>query len=507
MYRVLIVDDEPFIVEGLYDLIDWPALGLEIVGQAGNGKQALEVLAKLPVDILMTDISMPVMNGLELIREVRQQRDDLKVVILSGYNEFDYLKQAMTMGIENYLLKPVDVKELVATLQNTVDKLNNESAPPAQIDNNVLILRDTILNRWLTNRISIRELSERASMLRLDIDAPYYVAAVAGADPDAKRRIEAWLREPEVQAAGCVAFENHDGDAVLLFPLRRQDAGKLQAIRLLRGLVASSEAGRKLRISLGQAVDTAENAHISYEQAMKAQAYFLVYAEEDILDYDQLASGRERDNPAVPIDWDRYVKLISTLDGTGLLEQIDADFARIRSYKGATPELVRSIAIEIIIRLKAELNETKRKETAVRYDEAIAGIPNAKSAEELLSIVKRAATATIDMLRRESKSPVIHQVLQTIRESYAEPITLKGLGSKYHIHPAYLGQLFQKETNESFTEYVNKFRIEKAKELLRDSTRKVQDIAREVGYWELGYFYKQFKKYVGASPTDYREML
>lgn len=101
----------------------------------------------------------------------------------------------------------------------------------------------------------------------------------------------------------------------------------------------------------------------------------------------------------------------------------------------------------------------------------------------------------------------MQQVLNYIHESYNEDVSLKTLGAQYHIHPVYLGQLFHKEVNESFTEYINKYRIEKAKELLRITSLKVHEIALKVGYWETGYFYKQFKKHVGISPTEYKGLV
>ena len=124
MFKVFLVDDEPFIIEGLYDLVKWPDYGMEIVGHALNGAAALEAMKGLDLDILITDISMPVMGGLSLIPQAQKRYPELKVIILSGYNEFDYLKEGMRLGIENYLLKPINIVEMKATLANVAAKLN-----------------------------------------------------------------------------------------------------------------------------------------------------------------------------------------------------------------------------------------------------------------------------------------------------------------------------------------------------------------------------------------------
>ncbi|WP_285229350.1 response regulator [Paenibacillus polymyxa] len=178
MYKVFIVDDEPFIIEGLYDIVDWSSFGMEIVSHAGNGQAALQALTSQPVDILITDISMPLMNGLDLIREARRVKPELKVIILSGFNEFEYLKEGMQLGIENYLLKPINVEELESTLSNTASKLDHTLSPQADDAYGIQILKDNILHRWLTGQIAATEFEERAQFMNLSLDAPDVAVAI-----------------------------------------------------------------------------------------------------------------------------------------------------------------------------------------------------------------------------------------------------------------------------------------------------------------------------------------
>jgi two-component system response regulator YesN len=134
-------------------------------------------------------------------------------------------------------------------------------------------------------------------------------------------------------------------------------------------------------------------------------------------------------------------------------------------------------------------------------------IHRANSLPGLSAAVMQTAGSIIELLDRELKSPVVNQVLNYIEKSYSEDLSLKKLGFMFNIHPVYLGQLFHKMTGDSFAEYLNRYRIEKAKEQLRSTNNKVHEIARSVGYWEMGYFYKQFKKYVGISPTEFKGLL
>ena len=128
MYRVIIVDDEPVIRRGLRETIEWDALGLEIAGEAADGTEALEMIREIRPEILITDIRMPEMDGIQLIREVRELDMNVKITILSGYSDYDYLKAAIRLGVDNYLLKPIDNDELIANLRNTVRKV----FPPAE---------------------------------------------------------------------------------------------------------------------------------------------------------------------------------------------------------------------------------------------------------------------------------------------------------------------------------------------------------------------------------------
>ncbi|WP_169087402.1 response regulator transcription factor [Paenibacillus sp. PL91] len=506
MYRVFIVDDEPFIIEGLYDIIDWSAYGLEIVGSAENGQDALGALMESSADILLTDISMPIMDGLTLIREARKFRPDLKVIILSGYNEFDYIKSGLKLGVENYLLKPINIDELQETLVGTIDKLNTTRPDRLFSDYDIRILRDNILYRWLTGRIAPNELSERTDMLDIHLDAPYLVTAVLRTESQFEPSYEAAQRLA-VQDSSMLPFVDIDGDLVIVFMLEDKVAGKEKAMSILENM-QKRLAPSPVRISLGSVEAMGEGVPQSYAHAKKAQEYFLLLDEPAILDYELLTEKRGIENIAAqPLNWSSYSKLIKAKDLESLHAAIDADFELYQTLEGVTPAYIQSMAIEMMIRFKMELKEIKQADQPELYKAGFVQIMQAETIEGLAAVVKEAAALTVDSLMRDVKSPIIQQLLGYVHENYAQPLSLKSLSQQYNIHPVYLGHLFQKETSETFTEYINKYRIGKAKEMLKETQLKVQEIAMKVGYWETGYFYKQFKKYVGISPTDYKGLL
>lgn len=503
MFKVFIVDDEPFIIEGLYDILDWAKLGMEIVGHAENGALALEAIKVTPADILITDISMPVMNGLDLIRQVRIHHPELKVIVLSGYNEFDYLKEGMALGIENYLLKPINLEEFQATLRTVAQKLNATRSELALNEQSIRILKDNVMYRWLCDQISPKEFRERADLLGIRLDKPFVQVAVLRAEHSFAEVFDS-VANQLIQAPDVIPFRDMYGDIVLVFNMDDMPSCREYAEQVSDDLRLLLSSRHKLLVSLGSAEEI-EDASQSYANARRAQEYFMVRSADRILHYEDLASRKQETRAGDwPIDWNEYEKEILAKDTKALFHRIERDFAYLQHLEGITPDMLQEMAMEWLIRFKMLLQEITHSEESEPYMGSLRQIQRTTTVTELMEMIKEAAAMTMDLLERDVKSPVVQQVLNHIHESYNEDLSLKVLGSTYNIHPVYLGQLFHKEVNETFTEYINRYRIEKAKELLRTTNRKVHEIARDVGYWETGYFYKQFKKNVGISPTEFK---
>lgn len=502
MYKVFIADDEPFIIEGLYDIVDWPELGMEIVGQAENGMEALEALRLIPADILITDISMPKMDGLNLIRAVRDIQPDLKVIVLSGYDEFAYLKEGMALGIENYLLKPINIQEFKATLHTVAEKLNVTQTKYPLHEHSIQILRDNVLHRLLMNQINPQEFQERADVLGISLHEPYVLVSVLRcqhSNQEMYDTIGGLLKDQQ----GILSFRDMDGDIVLLYNFDDPVQARKEADLFHQGILNLLSAYLPLRLSLGTVEEITE-APRSYTYAKKAQEYFMIWPDQDIIRYDDLKEQQAHDEENLSLNWNDYVKLIMAGEKERLFARVEQDFLALQQTEGITPDLLQAVAMEWTIRFKMQLEEIRHVDEAERYTDNFNKIRSTASFHELIGILKDVAEITVDSLVRDVKSPVIHQVLNHIKDAYNEDISLKTLGALYNIHPVYLGQLFHKEVNETFTDYINGYRIERAKELLKHSRMKVQEIARAVGYWETGYFNKQFKKYVGISPTEYK---
>ncbi|MFC5404041.1 response regulator transcription factor [Cohnella soli] len=504
MYNVWIVDDEPFILEGLASVIDWASLGAVIAGQAENGLDALEQIEgeASRIDILITDIAMPEMNGLELICELKKINPELKSIILSGFNEFDYVREGMRIGIENYLLKPINLEELTQTVISTTEKLNRGKIASLSTEQTDL-LKDNILYRWVSGRIAKEQWKQRSDFLQLRLNETYSVVAVVvgGYDDDAEGEF----------GAPCLSFRDIDDNRVLIIGASNGSSTALNAVRSclikLQSRIAASSGTMPL-IVLGSLEEGFEQAPASYRNAIVTLDYALLHPEERMLSYDLVARSAVMGRTP-PYDPEVYNQLLLAMDEEALHARIVDDLATFSRTEGVTPAEIRSAAAELALQLRKRLRDARPNNTTphARVD-PLARLFGSTTLEQLIDHVRDIASEAVrDLASRQDQSPVIRQIVSFVQRSYMEEFSLKTLAQTYNVHPVYLGQLFNKEMNQTFSDYVNRTRIEKAMDMMMAGSLKTQDIAKAVGYWDTAHFYKHFKKVVGVSPAQYRKLV
>lgn len=398
MYRVFIVDDEPFICKGLRETVEWDSLGLEISGEARNGMDAMALIEVTPPNILITDIRMPGMDGISLIKAIRERSLNIHILILSAFSDYTFLKEAIRLGVDGYLLKPIDMDELVSNLSNLVNVIDEETLKSSCIFQGMELMRTNTLNRLVNNEISRNELDDKTAFLDISLDSDHYLCAVCappagtdGGDCWADLGIMAALQEDNGHCADVktIPFISTKKHLVILY------CGRNEA-----GLIAYAGASLKRIADLAQ------------------------------------------DSPG-------FALLFHTGDTVHAREDIH------RSYAAA---------------IKKIMSDTQPE---------------------------------IDPLESRWKS-VVSRAADYVSEHYHEALSLKQIAYVCDINTSYLGQIFRKATNESFTDYVNRTRIEKAKELLAQTNLKVYEVSRRVGFTDYHYFLKIFKKVTGIVPTDTR---
>lgn len=508
MYKALIVDDETLIINGLKKIIDWENLNITIEDTASNGEEALDKFISNPVDIVITDIMMPKMNGMELIRKIKDINENTKFIILSGHDDFNYAKQAILMGIENYILKPINENELEATLENVIHKLDIEKKHSDSESKNKEILRQNISYRWVTNKIKPNELQEREFILDIDLTYSFYCVGVINIfknqndnESNVYNIIKSLNKEDEF-----TFFKDLENNIICVYGSNIYDGIK-----------------EKMKSSLEKEMDRIiENFHIdvfitvgtigkgfinvfeSYKNAKKLEKFILVKGYNKIVTYDDVSENKNR-NIIKEIDIEDFYKVLLSKNIRSIEEYIDKVFYSLSKKKDLYPEDIQNIAIKLILvvyKVYYELNIN------VEIDkDLIIDLCNIKTIEELKNSILNKCKELISCLQKntEKKSPVITQILTYIKTNYHENITLKELGYKFNINSNYLGQLFHKEVGEAFSHYINRIKHEKAKELLFNTNLKVNEIAERIGYVDVSYFYRKFKEYHGVSPNTLRK--
>ncbi|OKP94264.1 response regulator transcription factor [Paenibacillus sp. P46E] len=514
MRNVLLVDDEPLIVQGMQSIIDWNANQMQIAGTARNGVEALATLDGLSVDLIITDIMMPRMTGLELIREVKVRSPLTKFIILSGYEEFNYVREGITLGVENYLLKPVNIGELEATIKHMQHDWEREEVRQIHIDQSWRILRTNILQRWANETIDAQEFRERAQLLEIPLTKSRYSAAalriVTGHDMEEPQLYRPIIAEQceiiggEYVPDGCeiICFPDQEGDIIVLFAStgREEEEWEYHALCGMKQWIVSNTGACVWGVK-GQS----EQSYLGFPQSCRQvklwfQNHLLGDSETVLVTVDNGSEADlayEKREPAM----DQFHKLLR--DGQRL--EVDGfidDFFDAQAEAGHSARMpFFNSAIQLML-------AAKTLEKTPDYGEVFGPLSRIHTRSGLKQLVTNVVHQTLDTYHAAERdySPHVMAVLDFVKNTYKEELSLKTLSQKLDLHPNYLGQLFQQEAGTSFSDYVNQYRIERATHLLLYSDKKTAEVATEVGYWDTSYFYRQFKKYAGVSPTELRSM-
>jgi len=511
MYRVIIVDDEPVVRRGLRETIEWDSLGLEVAGEAADGIEALKLIRETRPEILITDIRMPDMDGLQLIREVRKLDFSVKITILSGYSDYQYLKDAIRLGVDNYLLKPIDNDELISNLKNAVSEIEKEAVTNLQIRQGTDLLRSNTLRRLTTGHISPEELKEKAEFLRIPLDAGRYLCAVCSAS----RQIPADSREQffrEILAGESggqrMAFLDGDGNLALLFS--GASAERSPAGRELEALAdkAAREYEIPLTIGAGRTAENPEQIRDSFESAKEALEYGAFLKNGGIVWSDEVPETTQAEQIPDRLDYELVKEHIRHGEQEALKNYLEDALDAAAAAPGVTHRQIRNLIMHIAVRTTECFRTIYGSMNAFREpaDFDYARLFTLRSYSDMRDWLFRLCDelfAANRMLLGRGTS-IVGMAVDYIAEHYREGITLRRVAENCHVNTSYLGQIFRKETGSAFTDYVNALRIQEARRLLADPTLKVYEVAERVGFTDYHYFLKIFKKVTGKSPTDVR---
>ena len=300
MFKVVVVDDEPMMIHGLCRQIDWESFCIELAGTATNGQDALAIINQKQVQLLITDVCMPHMDGLVLIAKAKLMNPSLRCIIISAYDEFEYVKKALQLGVENYLLKPINQRELNDTLSKTLENLKRDQIAVSSDSNDVLAFRSNILNRWVNGSIQDYELYERAKLLNINLSASEYMVClldvVHTSNTDQRFKYASLL----LDISRRVLSTSNDGECFLDASFRTVIILSAESIKHIQeGIVLSlkkineeaTHNGVKIFTSVGPISRTYTSVSASYSSALFYLNYRFIDSSETVFFYENYCSG------------------------------------------------------------------------------------------------------------------------------------------------------------------------------------------------------------------------
>lgn len=527
MPKLLIVDDDAYIRTGIKQLIDWDELGIEIVGEAEGGREALRIFLETKPQLVLTDIRMPDGDGLDLIRNIREQNLNTRIIILSGYDEFDYVRKAMHYQVEDYLLKPVDADELKEIVKSCCEELVLYSKNERLRKESFQLLRNNVLVRWAENRIDYEQLRDKMNFLNIPFENIRIVQAAVITWKDAYKEtlsdeeidyrsfaiLNSMEEVMENESKG-VAFINAKQQIVCIFLGNDLDDQRFNKDNLSWLQKTSEKHASILKTpwycTLGVPVHNPQLLHVSYEDALHLQNMIYLTGSVTCVDRNTITSCLEHPIPEIA---DHTTIIPDLLSGRRDVwtKSLNSDFKWALSQQNPVAA-ARYVAAEWIATIKEaerRLYPNAVKERVIEEDTLIAIFEqqNVSIIQEKIRWLLVQLEKTVQNRTLRYKNPIVEEVISYVQKNYHQDLSLKTLADQFNINSVYLGRLFKTETGDYFSDYLNKQRLKEAKHLLKDTHLRASEIAYRVGFQDPNYFYRKFKQSVGLSPTEYRSFI
>ena len=522
MYRVLIVDDEPVITEGLCMLVDWDSYGFKEVLTATDGDDALDKAKSKKFDLIITDIRMPGLSGLQLIKTIKSKYPATKLVIISGYNDFSYAKEAIKYGVRDYLLKPIDKEELTQALSKITKELDKDLHDQYLISNKDNLVRDKLLLDVVNGKHSSFDVLDDSGLFCFDYSNLCFSVALIEIDKfqelmeenkEDARLIKFGVRNIlenlfEHNNLGYVYEDTDDLLGIILY-FDNPENVKSRSFQLFSEAYSYVSNFYKNRINIAMSsANNFANIKTSRQQALFArERRFIVSSDTFIIPYDNVVVDESME---LSIQWDSNLILnaIETLEYVQIKDQIGLLIEEVVDKK-----LSRDIINGIIFNMTFALQQLIKKhdkdplecldiKSVLNY---MNSYKNIRSLESWLNEICINVGNHIVELGPYKSNNLIEKIIQYVNENFRQDLSLKSIANEFYLNSAYLGRLFKNETGENFNDYLNKKRISEAKKYYVSSNIRINKILYEVGYKNPEYFYRIFKKYEGTTFSEYSE--
>lgn len=533
MIKIFLVEDEFVVREGIKNNIDWQSHGYEFCGEASDGELAFPMIQKLKPDIVITDIRMPFMDGLVLSRLIKKEMPWIEIIILSGYEEFEYAKEGIRLGIAGYLLKPISGEELLKEIDVLAGEIEEKRKEQEirekykqEMEENFQKEKRTLFQYLVTGEKSPAELLEIAGELEIDLSAMWYNIVLFQAQSryhafdefsnslmEIVKKIKTRITEHKTHLL--FFNRNLEGNAFLFKADSREELERIQKECLdeIKEILADYDHIRYFG-GIGVPVNRLRELPVSFERASHAFAHRYLMEESLILSSEEMEQGvyLEKEqfdirniNPK-QIDRNKVREFLKIGDREEVVYFVE-EFFRDLGINVLKSNIFRQyIVMDTYFCVVDFLEELQMSRDEIETPEMTSAI--LQSPEEAISYIVRIMGKALEL--RESAASnrygnIVNQIMQYIEKNYAdEELSLNLLASQVNFSPNHLSMVFSQQTGQTLIKYLTDFRMNKAKELLRCTGKKSSVVSTEVGYKDPHYFSYLFKKTQGMTPTQYR---
>ncbi len=513
--KILIVDDEAVTRKGIIKNVPWASLGIKEIREAENGQQALMLIDAYEPDILMTDIRMPIMNGIELASQVKSRLPGCKIIFISGFSDKDYLKAAIHLGVVNYVEKPVDLAELTETIRKAIGQyLDDLQKPIGMVDESTV--KKSLVEKLIRRGADISSYQPLIDGLglRFDLTKKFLVLVVQCPKNYTDLQLSEAFEEINMdvisvfgisQVLGAVKDLNHL--IWVVGKMTTQDMNMFERVKKLTGK-RSSSINQSLFYSVSSDVSGLDKVYKAYQEAVinlqhlffKGYGHWqyggsLMPTQGDGFSEDDIVNGFE--------------ELLSVKKYDKISPYIKRWISSIRFNNDFMVNSIKNTVFQIYLTLLRHAQDQMAYSSGPDPDEPYLWeqIFQIETLVDLSNFINGKTDFVIDKLEIANLySKSTRTVIRLIHDQYMNPdLSTKVLADQVYLTNSYLSGLFKKETGTNISQFIRSYRIEMAKEMLRETRLQLWEVAERVGYPDSNYFAKIFRKVVGSSPSDFRE--
>lgn len=534
MLKIFLVEDEIIVREGIKNNINWNENGFIFCGEASDGELAFPMIQNLKPDIVITDIKMPFMDGITLSRLIKKELPNIKIIFLSGYSEFEYAKEAIQIGITEYLLKPINSTNLLNCIKRVRDNIQKELDEKANLNKYRREMNEYIAEEKrklfieiIQGTTSYIEIMEKSKSLNLELGAIMYNIILLKMNRDQNiegaklpdvitKKIEGFLEDyPKIISFDC----SIDGMSLLLKGDSEEDIIYTQnhCVKKIKEIMSEYKSAAYFG-GIGTPVNRFGEIPVSYHEASKALAYRYIWDFNEILGSKEITSESIMGQASMEPDMTNIVlpdkKRVLAFLKTGELVDVDffvEEYFKIMGREGNKSIVLRQyILIDMYVLVTSYLEEIGFKADVIPKPFKNIGQKNMSffGLEDIISYIVsifKQAIGIRDELWSQNMNVVIHKAKEYVNANYCnEDISLNLVAANVYISPSHLSSIFSQKIGLTFIKYLTDLRMNKAKELLKGTNLRTSEVGYQVGYRDPHYFSYLFKKTQNCTPKQYR---